>query len=92
MNQEDKATFAAIGAGAVIAVGMTLNFVHIVRIEKKKRAKIEEWKLENLACIQNSHDRLMNMIESDDYNTDDFFTAVAEESQFLKMVRDQPKY
>ncbi len=92
MNHKEQTSYAQIGIGAVVVVGMTLNYVRIVRIEKKKRAKIEEWRLENLACIKNSYDRLMKMIESEDYTIDDFLAAVAEEGQFLRMVRDQLKY
>ncbi len=92
MNQKEQTSYAIIGAGVFMVVGMTISSVRIARTEKRRRAKIEEWRLENLACIKNSHDRLLNIIESDEYNTEDFLAAVAEESQFLKMVRDQPKY
>lgn len=92
MNTDERADIAAATTAlAICGVGF-LGYLMVARKERKKRAKIEEWKLENLACIENSRERLMGLIESPNFNVREVFDAMQEESRFLEIVRNQPKY
>jgi len=92
MTDGQKA-LALLGAiAAVGVVGSGLNYVHVAHTERKKRAKIEEWRLENLACIENSRERLVKIAWDRNRNSEDFWTALKEEDRFLNIVRNQPKY
>lgn len=88
----DPATKVVVGAGILFVVVGTLNYVNVLLVERKKRRKIEEWKLENLACIENSRHRLVSIASVPDFDMREFASAMAEEQVFLDIVRRQPKY
>lgn len=92
MKSDERAQLAAAGTALILTGVAALNYVRVARSERKKRQKIEQWKLENLACIHNSHQRLLDEIEAPDFSWDKLAKAMDEEGKFLAIVRNQPKY
>ena len=94
MNETEEAKIVAtvVAFGSILVAASAFNYVKIVRVERKKRKKIEEWKLENIACIRSTHAELMAKLEDPSYNLDNFWTDWHETQKFLRIVQNQPKY
>lgn len=91
MNKNDRTTVTIVAISLLPTVLPLIDYMRIRRIERKKRQAIEHWKHENLACIENSRDRILNMI-NEGATMEEVWAAIDEERQFLNIVRDQPMY
>jgi hypothetical protein len=89
MNDKTKA-IAALGVAGTIVLGSAVEYVNVMRTERKKRKQIKEWETMNLECISNSLDRLTKILNDGDL--DAFYQADREEAAFLNIVRNQSPY
>jgi len=85
---EEETTQAKWAITALAVVGLSIYSVNLIR-ERKKRARIEAWKRENLACIENSSERLQRIVNDPNFDWGEFHTAMQEENAFLTIVRNQ---
>lgn len=93
MEDNDKKAYAAIGGILLLSVVVPTGiYIKVVLSERKKRKKIEAWQRENLACIEQSQQRLLDVASSEHFSWEEFWTVMQEESEFLKIVQNQPKY
>lgn len=92
MTKDEKAAIAVAVTCLLPAIYGAKTYITVVREERRKRKSIEKWKEENLQCINNSQNRLFEILESDNFTQAEFMKAVAEEQMFLSIVRNQPMY
>lgn len=88
--ETDPHHLAFFGLAAV--VGAASYYVSTVRVERKKRKKIEEWKLMNQQALQASAERWDRLAADPNSTAQELLDAFVEESQFLDLVLKQPMY
>lgn len=91
MKNEEEDIDPKLVVFGVLATGVAALSVKQVLKNRKKRKKVNEWKSMNLECINNSHKRLTDLIESPDFKLSEFVEAYNEESKFLNILFNQPK-
>ena len=82
---------AAIITGAVTAAYFVAR-VHTKLERRRKIRKIQEWKTENLAVMENVRKRLMDLAHDPATTSDQYFAAMQDEKAFLNMMLNRPMY
>lgn len=91
MKEENKGAAVIVVIGLLPTVIVGLSYAKVVRDERKKRKKIDEWQRENLACIEKSRQELLAMIDAG-ASWDEVMAKMAVDREFLTIVREQIKY
>jgi hypothetical protein len=92
LNKQAVKAIAYLSFSAGIVIGEGLYYAYVVRTEREKRKKIDEWEQENLACIERAHQRLIEVVNTQPFSWDEYWAVWREEERFLNIVRNQPKY
>lgn len=91
MEPEDRNVIIASSA-VIVAVGLASNLIAKTVVKKRRIKKLNEYVLENLACINASKQYLDDLIAGPDFSVDAFEEALKTEAAFMSIVRNQPKY
>jgi hypothetical protein len=91
MNDKLKAQICLSLAGAIVTGGI-VKYVQVVRTERKKRQKIDQWQAENLECIANYRRRIMEAYVDESVDINEFLEIIKAEMRFLNIVQNQPMY
>jgi hypothetical protein len=90
-NRQLKIVLMMFGGGMAGAavVQSTLEYIQVVREERKKREAIEQWKQENLALIRRQRDDLMAYVKSDDFDPVETLERIATERDFSEIIQKE---
>lgn len=92
MKMNEREDLARAGAMLIAAGVVGLNYLRVRRTEEKKRAKIDQWELESLACIDNYRTTLTAAIEDPNVSSEEFWRRYREETEFLNIITKRPMY
>jgi hypothetical protein len=91
MNTKLKG-LVALGISGSIIIGEGLYYHYVMRTERKKRKKIDEFERVYFAAAQNGQERLMALVKAEPFDAKAFWRAWDEEAKFMSILRNQPMY
>jgi len=89
-NERDLTKHVPAAIGIAIVGVMVVNQVTARRDRRRKLKKIQDWKSENLACVEVARQRLMDLAHTPDTTSAIYFAAMRDETAFLNIMFNRP--
>ncbi len=91
-NERDLPKQAAAAIGIAVVAVFVVNQVTARLDRRRKLKKIQDWKSENLACVEVARQRLMDLAHTPDTTSAIYMAAMRDEKAFLNIMFNRPMY
>jgi hypothetical protein len=91
-KREAEALGALAGIGSILVVAGVIDYVKVVREERRKRKLIKVWETNTLGAIKAARERCRRIANDPTATSKDLLQAWVEEMQFIKLIENQPMY
>lgn len=92
LNKQTVKSLSYIGISSGIMAGYCLHYAHVLRTERNKRKKIDEFERAYFGAAENGQKRLTKLVEAVPFDREAFWKAWEEETKFMRILRNQPMY
>jgi hypothetical protein len=91
-NERDLTKHATAAIAIAVVSVMVVSRVNASAERRRKLKKIQDWKSENLACVEVVRQRLMNLAHTPATTSAIYMAAMRDEKEFLTIMFNRPMY
>ncbi len=91
-NERDLTKHVSAAIGIAFVSVLVVNHVSARLDRRRKLKKIQDWKSENLACIEVVRQRLVDLAHTPDTTSAMYLAAMRDEKEFLNIMFNRPMY